>query len=43
MENVITTLITAQSQIWQSGDLKAEQENPRLWPFPEGHWTLLFS
>lgn len=36
-------LIAAQSQRQQTQDPKVEQDNPKLWLFPEGHWTLLFS
>lgn len=28
--------------VMANDDPKVEQENPRLWAFPEGHWTLLF-
>lgn len=36
-------LIAAQSQRQQTQDPKVEQDNPKLWLFPEGLWTLLFS
>ena len=28
--------------VMANDDPEVEQENPRLWSFPEGHWTLLF-
>lgn len=42
LENVIMILIRTQSQRPQTQDPKVEKENPRLWLFPQGHWTLLF-